>query len=78
MNKAATVAAAALEKETEEMQPPLMAVPFLRLCITKENLKISLRKLQNLSKSKPVTISKEDDLLVDSCVAPWLSTEGSK
>ncbi|KAL5819097.1 hypothetical protein ACOSQ4_022939 [Xanthoceras sorbifolium] len=40
-----------------------------------KNLKISLRKLQNLSQSKPVTISKEDDLLVDSCVAPWLSTE---
>ncbi|KAL5779074.1 hypothetical protein ACOSQ2_009811 [Xanthoceras sorbifolium] len=46
-----------------------------RVIGTKENLKISLRKLQNLSKSKPVTISKEDDLLVDSCVAPWLSTE---
>ncbi|KAL5821470.1 hypothetical protein ACOSQ3_023352 [Xanthoceras sorbifolium] len=34
------------------------------------------RKLQNLSKSKPVTISKEEDVFVDSCVAPWLSTEG--
>ncbi|KAL5770339.1 hypothetical protein ACOSP7_014493 [Xanthoceras sorbifolium] len=46
--------------------------PYFVYLVTKVRLGI---KLQNLSKYKPVTISKEDDLLVDSCVAPWLSTE---